>query len=287
MTATPAAIEPGPGAALTGRDRGAYGDHFFRWLALAAGLVVLAILALIAFSTTKEAWPALSHAKQHFVTSDKWVPNDVDGPGPAKPSFGALAFIYGTAVASAISLVLAVPLCLGLALFITELAPRWLRGPVVTLLDLLAAVPSVVFGLWGIAVLAPNIVGFYKWLHGITKPIPLLRPWIAGSQRTDTPRIRPWTSTSAPPQFASVIPASVSTNTKIQFRRGACGPPGPGTPMIRVLTRVIFMALVSAESEQSGRTQAIRRRRSTPVRPPPRKEFVSRSRGHSDSRSHW
>jgi phosphate transport system permease protein len=175
VTATPAVIEPGPGASLTARDRGALGDHFFRWLALAAGLVVLAILALIAFSTTHDAWPALRHAKQHFVTSDKWVPNDVDGPeGPAKPVFGALAFIYGTALASLIGLVLAVPLCLGLALFITEVAPRRLRGPVVTLLDLLAAVPSVVFGLWGLAVLAPKIGGFYERVHDIVKPIPVV-----------------------------------------------------------------------------------------------------------------
>lgn len=177
MTATtPAAVEPGPGASLTARDRGARGDRFFRWIALAAGLTVLAILALIAFSTTRDAWPALGRAKQSFVTSGKWVPNDVDGPqGPANPSFGALAFIYGTAVASVIALALAVPLCLGLALFITEVAPRRLRGSLITLLDLLAAVPSVVFGLWGIAVLAPKIVGLYQRVHDALKPIPVLR----------------------------------------------------------------------------------------------------------------
>jgi phosphate transport system permease protein len=164
----------GPGDALTVRDRGAYGDHLFRWLALGAGLTVLAILALIAFSTTKEAWPALSQAKLDFLTSKTWNPNDVDGTGPLKPEFGALAFIYGTAVVSALSLVLAVPLSLGIALFVTEVAPRRLRGAVVTLLDLLAAIPSVVFGLWGIAVLAPNITGFYGWLHSVFKPIPFL-----------------------------------------------------------------------------------------------------------------
>jgi phosphate transport system permease protein len=161
-----------PGGALTARDRGAYGDRAFRWLAVAAGLAVLAILALIAISMTREAWPAISHAKQHFVTSDAWVPNDVDGSGPAQPSFGARAFIYGTAVASGIGVVLAVPLSLGLALFVTDVAPRRLRAPVVTMLDLLAAVPSVVFGLWGIAVVAPNIVGFYGWLHRTFDAVP-------------------------------------------------------------------------------------------------------------------
>jgi phosphate transport system permease protein len=165
---------PGPGDALTARDRGALGDHAFRWVALAAGLLVLAILGLIAFSTTSEAWPALRAARQHFVTSSTWNPNDPDGTGPLSAQFGALAFIYGTAVVSAISLVLAVPLSLGIALFVTEVAPRRLRGPVVTLLDLLAAIPSVVFGLWGIAVLAPNITGFYGTLHSVFEPIPLL-----------------------------------------------------------------------------------------------------------------
>jgi phosphate transport system permease protein len=160
--------------AINGRDRGGLGDLTFRWVALAAGLAVLAILALIAVSTTHEAWPALRHAKLDFLTSDRWVPNDVDGTGPAQPSYGALAFIFGTVVVSVVALVLAVPLCIGVSLFVTELAPRRLRGPVVAMLDLLAAVPSVVFGLWGLAVLAPNIVGFYGFLHRLFDPIPLL-----------------------------------------------------------------------------------------------------------------
>jgi phosphate transport system permease protein len=173
-TATADLRNGGPGDALTARDRGALGDHLFRWLALAAGLTVLAILALIAFSTTQQAWPALRQAGIHFITSDQWIPNDVDGSGPLKPSFGALAYIFGTAVVAVISLVLAVPVSLGIALFVTEVAPRRLRGFVVTLLDLLAAIPSVVFGLWGLAVLAPNIVGFYGWLHRVFEPVPLL-----------------------------------------------------------------------------------------------------------------
>lgn len=173
MTTFPT-THPAPGDALTGRDRGALGDHAFRGLALGAGLLVLAILALIAVSTTTEAWPALREAKQHLLTSGTWNPNDPDGGGPLRAEFGALAFVYGTAVVSAISLVLAVPLSLGIALFVTEVAPRRVRGAVVTLLDLLAAIPSVVFGLWGIAVLAPNITGLYGTLHSIARPIPVL-----------------------------------------------------------------------------------------------------------------
>jgi len=107
----------------------------------------------------------------NFVTSDKWVP---DSGTSIAPSFGALAFLYGTAVVSALALVLAVPVSLGIGLFVTEVAPRRLRGAVVTLLDLLAAIPSVVFGLWGLLVLAPNITGFYDWLHHVCRPVPLL-----------------------------------------------------------------------------------------------------------------
>jgi phosphate transport system permease protein len=174
VTTATAQRGPGPGELLTSPDRGAWGDHVFRWVALAAALLVLAILALIAFSTTNEALPALRHAKLDFLTSDKWVPNDVDGSGPLQPAYGALAFIFGTAVVSLIALVLAVPVSLGIALFVTEVAPRRLRGFVVTLLDLLAAVPSVVFGLWGLAVLAPNIVGLYSSIHRFVRPVPLL-----------------------------------------------------------------------------------------------------------------
>lgn len=171
---TPVAVPVRDTASLTARDRGAIGDRLFHGLALIAGLTVLGILGLIAVSTTKEAWPALTEAGHRFVTSDRWVPNDPDGPGPATASFGALAFVYGTAVVSTIAVVLAVPASLGIALFVTEVAPRRLRSLVVMLLDLLAAIPSVVFGLWGLAVVAPNITGFYGWLHRAFGGVPVL-----------------------------------------------------------------------------------------------------------------
>ena len=93
-----------------------WGDRVFRAVALGAGLSVLAILALIAVVTTKQSWPVFRHEGFSFITSTKW--------DPAHDKFGALAFIYGTVVASIIGIVLAVPLSLGIALFTTELAPR-------------------------------------------------------------------------------------------------------------------------------------------------------------------
>jgi phosphate transport system permease protein len=145
---------------------GRRGDSAFKFVALVAGLVVLAILGLIAFSTTKEAWPAFKQEGLGFITSSTWVPAD--------GKFGALAFIYGTVLSSLIALVLAVPVSLGIALYANEAAPRRLRKPVVYVMDLLAAIPSVVYGLWGIIVLAPAIQPVYKAISGAVGDIPVL-----------------------------------------------------------------------------------------------------------------
>ncbi|MSW56277.1 MAG: phosphate ABC transporter permease subunit PstC [Actinobacteria bacterium] len=145
---------------------GRRGDSAFKLVALVAGLVVLAILGLIAFSTTKEAWPAFKQEGFGFVTSSTWI--------PAENKFGALAFIYGTVLSSVLALVLAVPVSLGIALYANEAAPRRLRKPVVYVMDLLAAIPSVVYGLWGIIVLAPAIQPVYKAISGAVGDIPVL-----------------------------------------------------------------------------------------------------------------
>jgi phosphate transport system permease protein len=153
--------------------RGAGGVRFeraFRWWTLATGLLVLAILALILFSTTREAWPALHAMGLRFVTSSTWDPNPAEGD----PVFGALSFMYGTALTSVIALLIGVPISIGIALFLTELAPRWLRAPAVTIVDLLAAIPSVVFGLWGVLVVAPVLVKVYEWLNGALGGVPVL-----------------------------------------------------------------------------------------------------------------
>lgn len=166
-TLTPITIAERPD--LTIRARGSRLDAAFRGLALAAGLVVLAVLALIAYSTVDAALPALRAAGLEFLTSDRWAPNAPDGP-----HLGSLAFVYGTAVVSSIALVLAVPVSVGIALFATEIAPRRLRRWITTAVDLLAAIPSVVYGLWGIAVLAPNITGVYGWMHRTFGDLPVV-----------------------------------------------------------------------------------------------------------------
>ena len=150
----------------------ALADRSFRALTLVAGLAVLVILLLILVATSREAGPAFREEGISFLTSDRWAPN-VD-------AYGALPFIYGTLVISAVALVLAVPLSIGIALFLTEVAPRRLRRPVGYAIDLLAAVPSVVFGLWGLLVLAPALFGLYETISSATDGIPVLGTIFAG-----------------------------------------------------------------------------------------------------------
>ncbi len=162
-------VAPGNGgdaASLLEPTSGRRGDAAFRFIAFAAGFTVLAILGLIAFSTTKEAWPAFREEGLGFLTSSTWI--------PAEDKFGALAFIYGTVLSSLIALVLAVPVSLGIALYANEAAPRRLRKPVVYVMDLLAAIPSVVYGLWGIIVLAPAIQPVYKSINGAVGDVPVI-----------------------------------------------------------------------------------------------------------------
>jgi phosphate transport system permease protein len=141
-------------------------DRGFRYLSLVCGLLVLAILVLIAFFTTNQAWPAFSHAGFSFFTSRTW--------DPTRGKYGALAFIYGTIITSIIALVFAVPVSLGIALFLTELAPPRLRAPVVYLIDLLAAIPSVVYGLWGVLYLATPLGKFYTNVSSGLDGVPVL-----------------------------------------------------------------------------------------------------------------
>ena len=131
------------------RGRPARVDTAFRYLAIAAAAVVLVVLGLIALTMTARARPVLDAMGLHFFTSRRWSPPD--------QLYGALPFIWGTLYTSAIALALAVPVSLAVAVFINEIAPRGLKKPLIYTVDLLAVIPSVVFGLWGILVIAPHL----------------------------------------------------------------------------------------------------------------------------------
>ncbi len=158
-------------AEIEGTRRAGRGDRFFKGLALASGCLVLAILALIAGSALYESWPAFQQQGISFITSSDWNPN--------QNQFGALAFIWGTVLSSLIALVMAVPVSIGIALFTTELSPRRLKTPIGFVIDLLAAIPSVVYGLWGIAVLAPNMEPIYQGISESVGSVPGLG-WLFG-----------------------------------------------------------------------------------------------------------
>jgi phosphate transport system permease protein len=124
-----------------------FGDRIYQAVITAFAVFIPLLLVLITVSIGIAAWPALSRMGLSFVTGSEW--------NVAEGKFGAAPAIYGTLVSSTIALILATPLALGVSIFLSEIAPKWLRQPVAFLVDLLAAIPSVVYGLWGIFVLVP------------------------------------------------------------------------------------------------------------------------------------
>jgi phosphate transport system permease protein len=153
------------GSAGTLTQKRPLGDRGFQILALASGLLVLVILVLIAVSTSQQAASWFSSEGLKIFTNN-W--------DPANNQFGALAFIYGTAITALIAIVIAVPVSVGIALLLNEVVPyRWSR-PIVYVVDLLAVVPSVVWGLWGILVFAPWIQHIYASIASGVNGVPVL-----------------------------------------------------------------------------------------------------------------
>jgi phosphate transport system permease protein len=132
---------------LQERGSSALSDRAFRWLMLICALTIFAIVALIAWELVARSQLTISKFGLKFFFSQAWDP--VNG------NFGALPFIYGTLVSSIVALIIAVPLAIGVAVFLTEMCPKFLRGPLAFLTELLAAIPSVVYGLWAVFILVP------------------------------------------------------------------------------------------------------------------------------------
>jgi phosphate transport system permease protein len=136
---------------------GKAGDKVFRLLTWLMAMMVLVLLALVGWTLCKGSAPSMTKFGWHFFNRSNWDPVSGD--------FGALTFIYGTFISSFIGLLIALPLSLATAVYLTELAPGWVRQPAISMIEMLAAIPSVVIGLWGIVVLVP-------WLRD--GPYPLL-----------------------------------------------------------------------------------------------------------------
>ena len=152
---------------------GGHADRAFRGTSYLAGGVVLLILGLVAYTMISRSTDALSHMGLDFFTSKRWNP-----PGKA---YGILSYIWGTVYTALIALCLSVPLSLGIALYITQVAPGWLKKAMTYVIDLLAVVPSVVFGLWGVLVLSKHIKGFYGWLSSTFDGWPVLGSIFGGN----------------------------------------------------------------------------------------------------------
>jgi len=142
-------------------------ERVFRAATFVAALLVLLLLGGVALSLVIGAWPAFAHFKLAFLTREIW--------NPVTDQYGALAPVYGTLVTSFLALLLAVPVSFGIAVFLTELAPVWLKRPVGTAIELLAAVPSIIYGIWGLFVLAPVLQRHVQpWLIAVLGPLPLI-----------------------------------------------------------------------------------------------------------------
>ena len=127
------------------------GDAAFRQLTRAAAWFVLILLSAIIVSLILGSWPALSQFGFGFLVSQRW--------NPVTENFGALAPIYGTLVTSTIAMAIAVPVGLMIAMFLTEMCPQWLRRPIGIAIELLAGIPSIIYGIWGLFVFAPILQG--------------------------------------------------------------------------------------------------------------------------------
>ncbi|QXL83322.1 phosphate ABC transporter permease subunit PstC [Comamonas sp. NLF-1-9] len=151
----------------------ALADRSFAAAARAAALLTLALLLGILASLVIGAWPAIERYGLSFLVRSQW--------DPVAGEFGGLAMIQGTLATSAIALVIAVPVSFGIALFLTELAPAWLKRPLGTAIELLAAVPSIVYGMWGLMVFGPLLAAWVQQpLQALFKNLPVLGALVAG-----------------------------------------------------------------------------------------------------------
>jgi len=157
-----------------GRARtGAFLDQVFGWAARAAAVLTLALLVAILASLVAGAWPAIEKYGLGFFTSSVWDPPGLE--------FGGLVMIYGTLATSLIALIIAVPVSFGIALFLTELSPAWLKRPLGTAIELLAAVPSIVYGMWGLLVFGPLLAAYVQRpLQAVFKGVPVLGTLFSG-----------------------------------------------------------------------------------------------------------
>jgi phosphate transport system permease protein len=151
----------------------AVGDRIFAVVISALAIAIPVLLAGIVLLLSLDAWPAIVRFGATFLTDSTW--------NPVSEQFGAAAYVFGTVVTSVVALLLAAPVGVGCALFLAEYAPLWLRGPVSFVIELLAAIPSIIYGLWGFFIMAPVMRGLIEpFLKNVVGPIPVIGALFAG-----------------------------------------------------------------------------------------------------------
>ena len=165
---------PGPGRSISERPASSrLADPAFRWLLTAIAVGVLVLIAFFLGKLIDESRPVFAHTGVlSFVFGNDWA--------PSKNAFGAWPLVVGTLITSAIALVIGVPIAVATAVYLTELAPRRVRGPLTVMLELLAAVPSVVYGLWGVFVLIPKLKPAEQWFNDTFSFLPFVGGSVAG-----------------------------------------------------------------------------------------------------------
>ncbi|MDR2014331.1 MAG: phosphate ABC transporter permease subunit PstC [Azoarcus sp.] len=151
----------------------AFADRLFGFAVRGAALLTLALLSGIIASLVMGAWPAIREYGVGFLTHNAW--------DPVREDFGGLVMIYGTLATSSIALLIAVPVSFGIALFLTELSPTWLKRPLGTAIELLAAVPSIVYGMWGLMVFGPVLARYVQQpAQSLLGDVPFLGALLSG-----------------------------------------------------------------------------------------------------------
>ena len=191
-------------------------DKVFRGTARSGGTLVLVLMVLVGTFLAYRAWEALRKAGFSFITTQDWNP---DGGG-----FGIAAVIVGTVLIALVAVVTAVPLALGSALYISEYAPRWLKRTLIAVVDLMAAVPSVVYGLWGAFFLQWQVIGLSRWISDWFGWIPIFK--VEGVERHD-PLATPTVYTSST-FIAGVVVAMMVAPIACSIMREAFGLAPPG-----------------------------------------------------------
>ena len=151
----------------------AFIDKLFGWCAKSAAVLTLGLLFAIIVSLIYGAWPSIAQNGLGFLVNAEW--------DPVQNKYGGLVMIYGTIATSLIALLIAVPVSFGIAVFLTELSPAWLKRPLGTAIELLAAVPSIVYGMWGLLVFGPILAEYIQQpLQNLFKGVPFLGALVSG-----------------------------------------------------------------------------------------------------------